>query len=147
MSYLLDTCILSKLQKISKHPDRELTNWITKHSESTYFLSVLTLGEIQGGICKLNLKKKEESKKRLILENWFTQELIPRFANRILEINTEVVLTWGKLSGESKQRGIGIPVVDGLIAATAIVNNLTIVTENIKDFIETGARVFNPWLN
>jgi toxin FitB len=57
-----------------------------------------------------------------------------------------VVLTWGKLFGERKQRGLIIPFVDGLIAATAIVHNLTVVTENINDFIETGARVFNPWL-
>ena len=56
-------------------------------------------------------------------------------------------MCWGRLLGEGKQRGIIIPSVDGLIAATAIVHNLTIVTENVKDFIETGARVFTPWLD
>ena len=146
MSYLLDTCIISKLRKIKKKPDPNLTNWIAKHHETSFFLSVLTIGEIQSGINKLNLKKKDEKQKRLILENWFFEEFIPRFNDRILPIDNEVAFTWGKLFGESQQRGICIPVVDSLIAATAIVHNLTIVTENINDFLETGARLFNPWL-
>jgi predicted nucleic acid-binding protein len=146
MSYLLDTCILSKLRKIDKQPDLKLENWATKHHEHSYFISTLTIGEIQSGIGKLNQKKNEEEKKRIVLENWLIEELIPRFYNRILAIDIEVVLTWGKLSGESKQKGIIIPVIDGLIAATAIVHHLTVVTENIGDFIQTGARVFSPWL-
>jgi predicted nucleic acid-binding protein len=147
MSYLLDTCILSKLRRINRQPDLKLEKWVTKHPENAYFISVLTIGEIQSGISKLNLKKQEGKQKRLILEDWFLEQLIPRFNNRILAIETEIVLTWGRLLGESKQRGIIIPVVDGLIAATAIVHDLTVVTENISDFIETGARVFNPWLD
>jgi len=147
MSYLLDTCILSKLRKIGKQPDIKLEDWIKKHNENSYFISALTIGEIQSGISKLNLKKNEEGQKRLILEDWLLEELIPRFHNRILAIDVEVVLTWGRLFGERKQKGLIIPVIDGLIAATAIVYNLTVVTENINDFIETGARVFNPWLD
>jgi len=147
MSYLLDTCILSKLRKIGKQPDKKLENWIKKHNESSYFISALTIGELQSGISKLNLKKHEERQKRLILEDWLREGMIPRFHNRILAIDIEVVLIWGVILGESKQRGIIIPVVDGLIAATAIVHNLTLVTENINDFIETGARLFNPWFD
>lgn len=147
MGYLLDTCILSKLRRISKKPDAKLENWVTKHNEDSYFISVLTMGEIQSGISKLNIKKTEERQKRIILEDWFLEELIPQFNNRILAIDLEVVLTWGRLSGECRQRGIVIPAVDGLIASTAIVHNLTVVTENINDFIETGARMFNPWLD
>ena len=147
MSYLLDTCIISKMRKIEKKPDKKLEHWIQRHDETSYFICALTLGEIQSGISKLNLKKNEERQKRLILEDWFQEDLIPRFGNRILAINDEISIAWGKLSGEGKQRGIIIPTVDGLIAATAIVHNLTLVTENVKDFIETGARVFNPWLD
>lgn len=147
MSYLLDTCILSKLRKIEKHPDKKLELWIKKHHEDQYFISSLTIGEIQSGISKLSLKKNDEKQKRLILENWLIDELIPRFHNRICPIDIEVTLTWGKLYGENKQKGIIIPVIDGLIAATAIVHNLTVITENVNDFIETGARVFNPWLD
>ena len=147
MSYLLDTCILSRLRKISKQPDIKLENWIKKHNENLYFISALTIGEIQFGISKLNLKKNEEAQQRLIFEDWLVEDLISRFRNRILSIDVEVALTWGRLFGERKQRGLIIPVVDGLIAATAIVHNLTVVTENISDFIETGARIFNPWLD
>lgn len=147
MSYLLDTCILSKLRKIGKHPDIKLENWIKKNNENSYFISTLTVGEIQSGISQLDPRKNEERRKRLILENWLLEELIPRFHNRILPTDIEVVLTWGKLLGENKQRGITIPVIDGLIAATAIVHNLTLITENVSDFIETGARLFNPWLD
>lgn len=147
MSYLLDTCIISKLRKIKKHPDPKLAKWISKHHETSFFISALTVGEIQTGISKLNLKKNEEKQKRLILENWFFEELIPRFNDRILVINPEISLSWGKLFGECQQRGICIPIIDGLIAATAIVHNLTVVTENMNDFLDTGARLFNPWLD
>lgn len=147
MSYLLDTCILSKLRKIDKKPDIKLENWTKKHNENLYFISALTIGEIQSGISKLNLKNHEEREKRLILEDWLLEELIPRFHNRILAIDVEVMLTWGRLYGERKQRGLIIPLIDSLIAATAIVHNLTVVTENVTDFIETGARVFNPWVS
>ena len=146
MSYLLDTCILSKLRRINKYPDAKLEKWISKHPENSYFISALTLGEIQAGISKHHLKKPAEKQKRLILEDWFLEELIPRFNNRILAVDTEVVLAWGRLSGESQQRGFVIPSIDGMIAATAIVHNLTVVTENINDFTETGARIYSPWL-
>lgn len=147
MSYLLDTCIISKLRKIARNPDEKLATWFNKYHESSYFISVLTIGEIEQGISKLNLKKELEKQKRIILENWFHEELLPRFSNRILTINAEVMLTWGKLSGEAKSRGQNIPIVDSMIAATAIVHDLTIVTENVDDFIVSGARVFSPWMD
>lgn len=146
MSYLLDTCIISKLRRIEKNPDVMLQNWIKKHDESTYFISSLTIGEITSGISKLNIKKNEERKNRMILENWLHDELIPRFHDRILTIDIEVGQMWGKLYGENKQKGRNIPVIDGLIAATALVHNLTVVTDNISDFIDTGAKLFSPWL-
>lgn len=65
MSYLLDTCILSKWRKIQKKPDHKLENWIQKHSESSYFISVLTICEMQSGISKLSLKNNQESEKEL----------------------------------------------------------------------------------
>lgn len=140
-SYLLDTCILSKLRKVSRVPDPRLENWIKKHPDSAFFISALTLGEIQAGISKL----KTQEHKKLVLEDWFLNELIPRFRNRILPIDTPVAFTWGKLVGECQS--IVIPVVDGLIAATAIVHNLTVVTENTQDFKAMGARIFNPWMD
>lgn len=145
MSYLLDTCIVSKLGRIKKYPDTHLENWVVKHAKANFFISVMTIGEIQSGISKFNFKDENEKHKKRVLDDWFLQELIPRFQDRILPINFDVVLIWGKIIGENRKRGITIPTVDGLLAATAIVHNLTIVTENVNDFIETGASIFNPW--
>lgn len=144
MNFLLDTCIISKLRKIDQYPDKKLSNWIAKHHEFSLYISILTIGEIQSGISKLSLKKIDQRRHRMILENWLG-ELIARFSDRILPIDNEVALAWGRLLGENKQKGICIPVVDALIAASAIVHNLTIVTENINDFKDTGAALVNPW--
>ncbi len=146
MNFLLDTCILSKMRKIKKYPDEKLCAWLMNHNESAYFISVLSLGEIQVGIAKLNMRKKEEKTHRLILENWFNDHLIPRFQSRILVVDHNVVMTWGKLTGENQQKGIQVPIVDGLLAATALTYNLSLVTQNVSDFIETGVRITNPWV-
>jgi len=147
MSYLLDTCTISKLRKLKKYPDKKLEKWVLSHNESTHFISVITIGEIQAGISKLDLKKPAERQKRLLLEDWLFGELIPRFNDRTVTINAEVTVAWGKMYGECQRRGVIVPVVDGLIAATAMVHNLTVVTENVTDFLETGARLLNPWAN
>mgnify|MGYP000959683012 CR=1 FL=1 len=147
MSYLLDTCVLSKLRKVKKYPDKKLEKWLEKHSESSYFISVITIGEIQRGISKLNRDKNDENIKRIVLEDWLHEDLFSRFNNRILPIDIEVMLSWGTLLGDCQKRGINVPANDGLIAATGIVHNLTVVTENIRDFLQTGARVFNPWID
>jgi toxin FitB len=141
MTYLLDTCILSKLRKISKLKDKILQDWIVKHSEEQYFLSVLTIGEIQQGISKLT-----DAKQKRILENWLNGDVIQRFENRILPIDSRVATKWGDLSGISLQNGAPHPVIDALIASTAIVHDLILVTENIKDFSKIEElKIFNPW--
>jgi toxin FitB len=141
MTYLLDTCILSKLRKISKSKDKVLQEWILNHTEEQYFISVLTIGEIQQGISKL-----EDAKHKRILENWLNGEVIVRFDNRILPIDAQVATKWGELSGISLQNGSPHPVIDGLIASTAIVHNLILVTENVKDFAKIEeVKMFNPW--
>ena len=141
MTYLLDTCIISKLRKLPKQNDPALRNWIKKHKESQFFLSVLTLGEIQQGI--YNLK---DQKHRRVFEDWLRGELIPRFNKKILDINLHVVSKWGELSGLYMKKGKTLPVIDCLIASTAIVHDLIVVTENIKDFSKIKeCKVFSPW--
>ncbi len=82
MSYLLDTCILSKARK--KNPtDQKLKAWLNKHPDSSYFISVLTLGEIEAGISKIDVKTKEQEKHKVALQEWLRSELIPRFEGRI----------------------------------------------------------------
>ena len=141
MTYLLDTCVLSKLRKISKTKDKILQEWILKYSEEQYFLSVLTIGEIQQGISKL-----EDAKHKRILENWLSGDVLRRFENRILPIDARVATKWGDLSGISLKNGNPHPVIDGLIASTAIVHDFILVTENIKDFSKIEElKIFNPW--
>lgn len=140
MSYLLDTCIISRLRKIKSNPIDQLKNWILSHPENYYFLSVLTIGEIQAGISKLN----RGDEKKMILEDWLLTDLIPRFRDRILPIDEHTSTLWGSLKGEAFKRNKTLPVIDSLIAATAIQHNLILVTENTKDFIDTGVRLINP---
>lgn len=146
MTYLLDTCIVSKLRKLRFQPDPALQDWIVKHPESSYFLSVLTLGEIQAGIAKLNPLHPEEQKRRMLLEDWLFGDLVPRFQNRIIDIDLQVVFTWGKIQGGKRKKGHNTPIIDGLIAATAVHHGLIVVTENSKDFEKSGAEIFNPWM-
>jgi predicted nucleic acid-binding protein len=141
MTYLLDTCIISKLRKIAKSKDKMLQEWVMKHAEEQYFLSVLTIGEIQQGISKL-----VDVKQRRILEDWLNGGILVRFEGRILPVDFRVALKWGDLSGASLKKGSPQPVIDGLIASTAIANDLILVTENIKDFVRIeGLKMFNPW--
>lgn len=142
MSYLLDTCILSKLRKIKIHPNRNFEIWLKSHVETAYYINVLTIGEIQKGISKL---KEQEIQSKRILENWLLCDLIPRFEGRILSIDSETTSIWGELCGRCQKKGIALPVIDSLLAASAIQYNLILVTENIKDFIHTGSRLFNPF--
>ncbi len=145
MTYLLDTCIISKLRKLRTYPDPQLQSWIGKHPESSYYISSLTLGEIQAGIAKLDGKKPDQQKHRMLLEDWLFGELVPRFHNRILDITVEVAFIWGRMSGQGKCNGNNVPVIDGLIAATAIQRGLIVVTNNIKHFSSLGVEIFDPW--
>lgn len=141
MTYLLDTCIISKLRRIERYPDSSLENWIKKQAEKDFFLSVLTIGEIEHGINKL-----KNPAERRIIEEWYRGRVIPRFEGRILNINLKVAAKWGALLGMHQVKGTSLPVVDSLIAATALVHDLIVVTENIKDFSAiTELKLFNPW--
>lgn len=141
MTYLLDTCIISKLRKISKSKDLILQDWILKNTEEQYFLSVLTIGEIQQGI-----SNSKDAKQRRLLEDWLNGEVLFRFENRVLPIDYRVAAKWSHLSGISLQNGSPQSVIDGLIASTAIVHDLILVTENIKDFSQLNElKIFNPW--
>jgi predicted nucleic acid-binding protein len=141
MTYLLDTCIISKLRKIKRRPDKPLEIWISKHEESKYFLSALTIGEIQKGISRLS-----NTKEKHILEEWLRGDIVPRFKGRIKNFDLKVALKWGEINGNYQKRGMAIPVMDGLIAATAIAHDFILVTENVKDFCNIDElNLFSPW--
>lgn len=138
MKYLLDTCVISELVK--NKPEKKVIKWVEDCDEELLYLSVLTIGEIQKGIAKL----KDENRKNNI-QRWLDSDLRERFTERILPIDEETVLTWGVVQGESELIGLQIPTIDGLIGATAITHNLTVVTRNEKDIALSGARTLNPW--
>ncbi len=138
MKYLLDTCLLSEL--IKKNPCRKVTGWIAEIEESDLFISVLTIGEIHKGIEKLPDGKKKEK-----LHQWVNVDLIERFANRIIDFDFKAAAVWGRIQAHSELSGKGMPAIDGLIAATAIASELTVVTRNISDMEISGVILFNPW--
>ncbi len=138
MNYLLDTCVLSEL--IKREPQASVVNWVNSVREQTCFICVLTVGEIQKGISKL-----PESPKKQVLQNWLNLDLQQRFEGRILELTVEILIKWGQILGNLEKAGIKLPVIDSLIAATALTNSLTVVTRNVQDIERFGAIIFNPW--
>ncbi|MHB1628331.1 MAG: PIN domain-containing protein, partial [Bacilli bacterium] len=138
MNYLLDTCAVSELVK--KKPNPGLVRWMDSCDEQALFLSVITLGELQKGFSKLSDEDRVKQ-----LEAWVDGDLSQRFANRILPIDQEVMQVWGRLQGESEKRGVKLPIMDSLIAATAVVRRLVVVTRIVTDLERCQAPVHNPW--
>lgn len=138
MKYLLDTCIISELTK--KNPNSNVINWMNSVDMNDIFISVLTLGEIIKGILRL-----KDQKKRDRLSHWFYSEVLAKFKNNIIDIDNEIAVKWGEIDAKSELSGRKIPVIDGLIAASAMVNNLTVVTRNTKDIEKSECRCLNHW--
>ena len=137
-AFLLDTNVISELLKPKLEP--KVATWIDATDEELLFLSVLTLGEIRKGVVLL-----PRSARRTSLEAWLSKDLPLRFSGRILDIDQEVAHRLGQISGLASAKGVNVPVIDGLLAATAIQHNLTLVTRNTRDVAATGVTLFNPW--
>ncbi|MCG8339293.1 MAG: type II toxin-antitoxin system VapC family toxin [Proteobacteria bacterium] len=138
MKYILDTCVVSELAK--QKPEQGLIKWINQKDEIDFFLSVLTIGELQKGVSKL-----EESRNKQTLIQWVESDLIKRFENRILPVTDSVAKKWGKIQGKAELEGKKMPVIDSLIAATGLVYDFEVVTRNTTDMEISGVRLFNPW--
>ena len=136
--FLLDTNVISEL--IKPQPDGNVLRWIAGADEPLLFLSVITLGEIRNGIEKLN-----PGKRRGRLESWLTVDLRLRFQDRILAIDEAIAQRWGALSAAAARKGRPVPVIDGLLAATAQHHDLMLVTRNDRDVSGTGVPALNPW--
>jgi len=135
--FLLDTNVISEL--VRPKPEPKVTAWVSAVDEDLLYLSVLTLGEIRIGITSL-----KDASRRVTLEAWLDSDLLLRFAGRVLPIDQAVADRWGRLAAEAMPKS-ALPVIDGLLAATALHHNLTLVTRNIRDVAVTGVPVFNPW--
>ncbi|MFL6385882.1 MAG: type II toxin-antitoxin system VapC family toxin [Terriglobales bacterium] len=136
--YLLDTNVISELTKL--RPESKVVSWFQATSEDLLYLSVFTIGEIRKGIDSL-----PRSNKRALLESWLANDLVLRFAGRILEVNLDIAERWGLISAQAKIAGAPLAVIDGLMAATALHYNLTLVTRNTKDVRVAGINTLNPW--
>ncbi|MEX0905168.1 MAG: type II toxin-antitoxin system VapC family toxin [Balneolaceae bacterium] len=138
MSYLIDTCCISELVKNKPNPN--VVKWFSDQDELSMYISVITFGELRKGIEKL-----PDSKKKKELNRWVNGDLLLRFKNRVLNINMEEVNKWGEILAAAEKNGKPLPAIDSLVAATARVHDLSVVTRNIKDIEGSGVEVINPW--
>lgn len=137
--FLLDTNVVSEL--IKPKPEPKVVKWVDSTDESLIFLSVLTIGEIRKGI---NLQV--DSARRAKLEAWLASDVRTRFEDRILAVDDSVAERWGLMTAKARsERKHQLPVIDGLLAATAQQYNLILVTRNVDDVEPTGISILNPW--
>jgi len=136
--FLLDTNCVSELVRVE--PEPRVIEWMAATDENLLYLSVLTIGEIRKGVAGL-----AQGKRRTQLETWLEVDLRARFSGKILPIDFAIADRWSLLAAESKRKGKVLSVIDGLLAATALHHNLTVVSRNGSDFATTQVQVLNPW--
>ena len=135
MSYLIDTNIISEVRK-GEHCDKRVSAWYASIRDEELFLSALVLGELRKGV---ELARRRDAGKAAALERWL-REVENAFEGRVLGIDNAVSDQWGRMSAIRP-----VPVIDGLLAATASVNGLTLATRNDRDVAGLGATVLNPF--
>lgn len=138
MNLLLDTNVLSEVQRPAPSP--KVLAWLDTIDEDRAFISVASIAELRRGVGLL-----EDGRRRTALAAWLAHDLPARFAERVLPIDQTVAERWGDLMAQSRKSGVALSVMDGFFAATALVNNLTLVTRNVKDFAAFGVPLLNPW--
>lgn len=136
--YLLDTCILSEMNK--KEPNQGLIDWFKVNRLQDMYISILTVGELQKGINKL-----EHSIKKNRLQDWLDNYILPQFTNKIIDIDVNVITQWSKLVADKESVGESMPAIDSLIVASAIEYGLSIITRNTKDMQNAVIPIINPY--
>ena len=134
---LLDTCVVSEALKPS--PEPRVLQWLGSLNEDEVFLPSLVLGELRKGI---DLMPAGNRRSALLL--WLVQ-LQERFRARTLAFDAETAARWGELQAAQLQSGTPVPVIDSLLAATALKHGAVLATRNTVDFERTGVAVFDPW--
>ena len=136
--YLLDTNVPSEYSR--PRPDIRVLAWLRSQSASSLYLSAVTIGEIRRGLDLLPL-----GQKKLDLETWYRTTLPLWFGERVLPVSRTIAERWGALDAQCQRKGKSLNTADGMIAATALEHDLTVVTRNIRDFAGTAVPIFNPW--
>lgn len=138
MSFLVDTNVVSEWVK--PRPDPRIVQWFAEVDEDRVYLSVVTLGELRYGVERLPSGTRKQR-----LDEWVRHDLPLRFEGRVLSVDARIADAWGAIVARREQAGKPIAAMDALVAATADVHDLTLVTRNISDFQATTRMLFDPW--
>ena len=138
MRYLLDTNVLS--EPLARDPEPQVVEWLRSRNPLELYLSVISIGEIERGVLEL-----PQGTKRASLATWARTDLPRQFAGRMHDVTLSVSMRWGSLIAESRRRGRTVPLVDGLLLATAVEHGLTLVTRNVSHCVDRGVPVLDPW--
>ena len=136
--YLLDTNVISELRKVgSGRANASVALWADSVHAADLYISVITVQELEIGVV---LALRRDAQQGAVLRNWMDRHVLPAFENRILPVDLAVAQRSAQLNVPDPR-----PVRDGLIAATALVHAMTVVTRNVADFQQCGFSLINPW--
>jgi predicted nucleic acid-binding protein len=135
MSFLVDTNVVSELRK-GHRANAKVRDWLRSVDDAALHLSVLVIGELRQGVERL---RRRDPPAAANLDRWL-HELVRSYADRVLPVDAEVAERWGRLNVPDP-----VSAVDGLLAATALVHSLTLVTRNVRDIQRTGVRHLDPF--
>jgi toxin FitB len=138
VNFLLDTNVVSEWVK--PRPNFGVMEWLATTDEDRLFLSVVTLAELRYGVERL-----PNGRKRAQLQEWLETELIERFEGRMVVIDESIATMWGELLARADAAGRPLGAMDGFLAATALVHQMSMVTRNEADFSAIAIKTFNPW--
>jgi predicted nucleic acid-binding protein len=138
VSFLLDTNVVSETAR--RRPSAQVMNWLAQQSQDAAAISVVTMAELVEGAGAVT-----DTARRTQLRRWLDETVVPWFSDQVLPLTQDVLVDWLILSRKLAARGIlrGAPHL--LIAASARVGDLTVVTRNVRDFADTGVVVYDPW--
>ena len=138
--FLLDTNVVSELRKIRLgKANRTVAKWADSVDAADLFLSAITIQELEMGVL---LAERRDPSQGAIFRAWLNGHVLPAFSGRVLPVDIAVAQRSARLHVPDPR-----PVRDALIAATALVHGMTVVTRNVADFEPTGVLILNPWTN
>jgi toxin FitB len=138
VSFLLDTNVVSETAR--RRPSAQVMNWLAQQSQDAAAISVVTMAELVEGAGAVT-----DTARRTQLRRWLDETVVPWFSDQVLPLTQDVLVDWLILSRKLAARGISRGAPDLLIAASARVGDLTVVTRNVRDFADTGVVVYDPW--